>query len=252
MTEETQLAKNLKHLMFIRRTNPNKMHNEEGVDLPQATIFRIAAGITKEPKGDTVTKLADFFGVSKSQLLNDDLTEGQSIYPDNWKPESNVSYLRPIYTYNSLDEIKETEILIPYLSPKLSAGNGSLIIEIEEKNALPFSVDFIKSTGIKPKDAVMFKVDGRSMEPSIWGGNSVLLDRADKSIPINGGVFGLVVDGELMLKRVFKRIGGGLIIKSDNENGDFFNAELDEDQCEVLQIEIIGRMRYQSGINGNF
>lgn len=158
-------------------------------------------------------------------------------------------YVRPIITYESLEELpKESTVLITRIDVELSAGNGREAWHIEEKEPLPFQADYIRRLDSKPKDLVAVKVRGDSMEPRLFDGDSVAIDRADTRVPADGKVFALVYANELLVKRLFRMPDGGLKIVSDNhERYDPIIVPADK----VEHVTVIGRVRYRSGM-GDF
>ena len=156
---------------------------------------------------------------------------------------------RPIAVYNSLDELPpETTVLITHVDVALSAGNGRETWHIEEKEPLPFQADYIRRLNSSPKNLVAVKVRGDSMEPRLFDDDTVVVDRADRRIPANGGVFALVYAGEMLVKCLFKMPDGSLRIVSDNkEKHPPFDVHVDK----LEHIDIVGRVKYRSGM-GNF
>ncbi|SOY65627.1 putative phage repressor [Cupriavidus phytorum] len=157
--------------------------------------------------------------------------------------------VRPIVTYESLEELpKESTVLVTRIDVELSAGNGKESWHIEEREPLPFQADYIRGLGSKPKDLVAVKVDGDSMEPRLFDGDTVIVDRADTRVPANGKVFALVYAGELLVKRLLRLPDGGLKVISDNhERYEPITVPADM----VNNITVVGRVKYRSG-TGDF
>lgn len=161
-------------------------------------------------------------------------------HPKGTKPTP----VRRITTYENLDELPEgTHVLIPRVAVDLSAGHGKATWHIEERDPLPFLVDYVKRLGIKPANAVVVKVCGDSMERTLFDDDSVIVNTAETEVRDNG-VYALLIDGDLMVKRLFKRPGGGLLVVSDNK--DRYPAfEIKPD--DLRHIGVIGRVKYRSG-----
>ena len=155
---------------------------------------------------------------------------------------------RPIIVYDTLDELpSETTVLITQIDLDVSAGNGRENYEIIEKPPLPFQADYIRGIKASPKHLLAVKVVGRSMEPLLFDGDTVVIDKQDKRPPVNGGVFVVVYGEEMMVKRLF-RLPNGIKVSSDNEaEGPRF--ELHDERMN--DIDIVGRVKYRSG-RGNF
>jgi phage repressor protein C with HTH and peptisase S24 domain len=161
-----------------------------------------------------------------------------------------VLSVRPITTYDSLDELEpESTVLITRIDVALSAGSGNGEVEwyIEEREPLPFESSYIRKLRAKPKNLVAIKVDGDSMEPRLFDGDTVVVDRADQRIPANGGVFALVYVKEMLVKRLFALPNGSISVVSDNTAHRSFDVPPED----VERISIIGRVKYRSG-TGDF
>lgn len=62
------LQTNLEYLMHVRRTNPSRLQQEEGI--PQPTVHKILKGRSTNPRHDTLKKLADWAGVTVSEPIS--------------------------------------------------------------------------------------------------------------------------------------------------------------------------------------
>ncbi len=71
MDANTFVRVNLDYLMRKARLNPSSLSVK--TDVPQASIFRIIEGESKDPRTSTLQPLAAFFNVSVSDLRHKDL-----------------------------------------------------------------------------------------------------------------------------------------------------------------------------------
>ena len=102
--------------------------------------------------------------------------------------------------------------------------------------------------GINPEQARCFKVHGESMEPFLYDGDTVLVNLSEREI-INGKVYAIRYGDELRIKRVYRKIDGGLVLHSDNPT--FLPRDEDVPPAVVQEhIGIIGRVRDKSGTGG--
>jgi SOS-response transcriptional repressor LexA len=69
------VRRNLEFLIDQARTNPNALASITGV--PQPTIHRILTGESKDPRTETLRKLADFFGVTVADLRDESFAPAQ-------------------------------------------------------------------------------------------------------------------------------------------------------------------------------
>jgi phage repressor protein C with HTH and peptisase S24 domain len=157
--------------------------------------------------------------------------------------------VRPVSTYKSLDELPpESTVLITRIDITLSAGSGrDGTWYIEERDPLPFEASYISKLHAKPKNLVAVKVSGSSMEPRLFDGDTVVVDKADQYVPADGAVFALVYAGQLLVKRLYALPGGAVNVTSDNPA--FRSFDVRQDQLD--DISIIGRVKYRSG-TGDF
>ncbi|MCB1472664.1 MAG: S24 family peptidase [Rhodobiaceae bacterium] len=77
------------------------------------------------------------------------------------------------------------------------------------------------------------------MEPSIPDGAIMLLDTAITEVR-NGWICAIVRDGELLVKRIQKKLDGSVLLISDNER--YQAEEIGEDRLH--QLHIAGRVRW--------
>lgn len=87
------------------------------------------------------------------------------------------------------------------------AGEDSLIV---------FRADWYKSRKLKPENLLALKVSGVSMEPNLYDGDVVVMNRADTELK-DGEVFVFNFDGEVVIKRAV-RDGGSWWLDSDNQD----------------------------------
>lgn len=76
----------------------------------------------------------------------------------------------------------------------------------------------------------------------INGGDAIGIDISDIT-PKDGEVYALFLDGDLMIKRIFKEAGGVIRLSSDNKQ--YTDKIVTQDNGDSLII--IGRVVYRSG-----
>jgi phage repressor protein C with HTH and peptisase S24 domain len=111
---------------------------------------------------------------------------------------------------------------IPFVQFKLSAGVTGFAVEYIDQRATPivFAKDWFTKNGYKPSSLFAVMAKGNSMDPGIRDGDLVVLN-TDDTRPVDGQVFALNYEGELVIKRMF-RIGGSWLIVSDNSDKRLF------------------------------
>ena len=86
-------------------------------------------------------------------------------------------------------------------------GDDSLIV---------FRADWYQSRRLKPENLLALKVSGASMEPNLYDGDVVVMNKADAVLK-DGEVFVFNLDGEIVIKRAV-RDGGQWWLDSDNQD----------------------------------
>jgi phage repressor protein C with HTH and peptisase S24 domain len=114
--------------------------------------------------------------------------------------------------------------------------------ELTETLPATYRRDWFESKGIDPKRCKRVRVHGESMSPLINDGDCILIyENADEPI-VDGGIYAIAYDHQLMVKRLYKTFTG-LVIKS--ENPEFIEEKLEGQQLE--KICILGRVIERSG-----
>ena len=86
-------------------------------------------------------------------------------------------------------------------------GDDSLIV---------FRADWYQSRRLKPENLLALKVSGASMEPNLYDGDVVVMNKANTELK-DGEVFVFNLDGEVVIKRAV-RDGGQWWLDSDNQD----------------------------------
>lgn len=156
----------------------------------------------------------------------------------------------PVMAIEGTDPLPLGMIYIRESQVRFSAGNGRTPVfdEIQESVPRSYTSDWFVKEGMNPENCRRFKVDGDSMEPFLYDNDKVLVNLAETTV-INGKVYALRYGEELRIKRVYRKIDGGLILHSDNPD---FRPQDEEISPEIVSqhISIIGRVRDKSGTGG--
>lgn len=100
---------------------------------------------------------------------------------------------------------------------RFSNGHGQVIYTEDDHPPLVFRRDFLNSVGIRNGDAVVVEAEGVSNEPKIMDGSAVLVNRGDRE-RLAGDFFAFRVDGELMIKRLERIDGVGILATAENSS----------------------------------
>lgn len=96
-------------------------------------------------------------------------------------------------------------------------GHGKVEYSDDDRPPLVFRADFLRRMGITQGNAVVVEADGSSNEPKIPDGAVVLINRGDRE-RLNGDLFAFRVDGELLIKRLERIDGVGILATAENPN----------------------------------
>ncbi len=138
----------------------------------------------------------------------------------------------PIYTEECLVIGKQGEFaLIGLVNVELSAGGGTFVQDERTKELYAFRRDWLNRVCLAPSKAVLMRVRGDSMHPTISDGDTVMIDTARKNIT-PGKIFALRMEDTVMLKRLEPMPGGKVRIISDNPI--YKEYEADSDSIHIL------------------
>ncbi|MFN4058184.1 MAG: helix-turn-helix transcriptional regulator [Roseinatronobacter sp.] len=96
-----------------------------------------------------------------------------------------------------------------------SAGDGVLNLDGPPIDHLAFSKRWLTQNGINAGDCVLIDVTGDSMEPSLYDGDLVMIDRRKTSIR-SGRIYAFRDGDGLRIKRLELIPGAAIILRSDN------------------------------------
>lgn len=123
---------------------------------------------------------------------------------------------------------------------KISAGISGYSVEYLDGDKAPifFRRDWIESKGFNHEHLYAIKVSGHSMETSLYEGDLVVVN-VDDTKPIDGEVFSVNYEGELVIKRMVRQ-SGNWYLASDNSDKRKYSDKLCHENCIV-----IGRVIYK-------
>lgn len=154
--------------------------------------------------------------------------------------------LRPIVAWDEEAELGDEYIFLPRLRVKLSAGDGTLVYEIDDKGQRQaFRKAWAVRLGVREESAATMVADGMSMEPRIQDGDSLVVDYKETWIT-SGKVYALTFAGEFYVKRLFKRPDGGIRIVSDNPDKTRF-PDWEVEAAALNNLQVVARVIAVSG-----
>lgn len=119
---------------------------------------------------------------------------------------------------------------------RFANGTGQLYYEADDKPPLVFRMDFLRRLGIKAGRAVVVDSRGISNEPKIRDRSVVLVNEGDRE-HLDGDFFAFRYDGELLIKRLERVEGVGILATAENSN---FRPK-QKLYTDLADFEVIGR-----------
>jgi phage repressor protein C with HTH and peptisase S24 domain len=177
--------------------------------IPLRSLNNYTSG-TAEPKAAALLALADACGVTVDALLRE-----------------------------SMPEVAHGFSLIPRLVVRPAAGAGTLAIGDEVDDLVAFRSDWLRRLGISPRFARAMFSRGDSMEPTIRDGDLLLVDESVDRV-VDHGIYVVIYQGMVVVKRIQLRRDGALVLKSDNS---LYDEEIVPAE-EASDVQIAGRVRW--------
>lgn len=225
--------------MQRRGLNPNSLAAEiekMGSKLPQPTIFRIINGVTADPRTSSLEPIAEYFGVSVTDLRDHDF--GALGMPGSIAKDK-------VHSVVSADATDEPTGAIQYWSAKGSCGGGTINYEEMPKGYLIKEATFFAKYHLKPENAVAIYADGNSMADFIVDGDIVIFDRT-KTEPRSGKIYLIEHPDGLRIKQLRRNIDGSWVLESRNvDKRQYPDEVIAESQAELLKI--CGEFVYRQG-----
>nr|DAY72106.1 MAG TPA: Repressor protein CI [Caudoviricetes sp.] len=183
------------------------------VGLSGAAVKKWIDGVTLQPKYDDVIRVAGYLQVRPEWLM-----QGQG----------------------EMELASSSCVELELLDMKASCGPGNLNFEDYPaiKKILVTSEWFRRNFAFyNSKTIKMVMADGDSMSPEIEDGDVVFVDISD-NINFRDGIYLLLVDGEVFIKRIQRMVGRKIALVSTNKA--YRDIELSTDG--QIEIKVLGRV----------
>jgi phage repressor protein C with HTH and peptisase S24 domain len=191
------------------------------------------------PNGPNLQGLARILKCSIPWLLGG----GDEITPDANAEIADAQWLGDIEPWDSSTPLLPDEVELPFFTEvELAAGHGSCQITELHGPKLRFSRSTLKRKGVDPAGAACVLVKGNSMEPVIPEGATVGIDTAQTAID-DGKMYAIDHDGMLRIKVLYRQPGGGIRLRSFNED-EYPQEILNGEQAQ--RVRIIGKVFWYS------
>jgi phage repressor protein C with HTH and peptisase S24 domain len=152
----------------------------------------------------------------------------------------------PAQTY-TINAPADGIVSIPEWHIEFSAGNGGANYEVDQlADPATYRLEWFAKERINPTDCKRFKVRGDSMESTLFDGDTILVNLGEQQI-VDGKVYAIRYGNDLRVKRLYRRLDGTIVLRSDNPQ---YPEESVPPGDAQEQIAVIGRVRDKSGKGG--
>jgi len=124
---------------------------------------------------------------------------------------------------------------IPMAEAQLSAGGGCFVISENMEEYYAFRKNWLSRVATSPENLVLMRIHGNSMAPTLEDNDTAMIDIGRRDIK-EGMIYALRVDHSVMIKRLSFRVGGKVLIISDNR------TEYDPYEAEMKDLHVIGQV----------
>ncbi|MBR3655243.1 MAG: S24 family peptidase [Candidatus Gastranaerophilales bacterium] len=172
---------------------------------------------------------------------------------------SNINYKKDNDVDLSDDDIKKIEeaynvnilqddncIAIPVRGEvEASMGYGVTVTNEAQTASYRISRELARDLNIQPMSSEIIFARGNSMEPTIIGGDSLLIDRSKVEV-YDGKIYCVRIDGQLYAKRLQRIAKDKIKVISDNK--DYEPIIIDFSKNENYDFEVIGEVRWSGRV----
>lgn len=124
---------------------------------------------------------------------------------------------------------------IPMAETRLSAGGGCFVLSENMEDYYAFRKNWLSRVASSPNRLVLMRINGNSMSPTLEDGDTVMIDTGRRDIK-EGMIYALRVDHSVMIKRLSFRVGGKVLIISDNRH------DYDPYEAPMKDVHILGQV----------
>jgi hypothetical protein len=214
-----------------------------------------ALGISKRTlvnweNGHTPLKLTaagpmDALGIDSSFVLSGKRTSAeplmQELAPSVGAGLYGMDMHRPLVLGGDAAGAHQDYVVVPRYDVRVSAGKG--VAEPGHEHELPlgafaFALSWVQENlGRSGRGFCSVRVHGDSMQPTLLQGDEIIIDRQVQRVDVSG-IYVIALRGDLLVKRVQRKLDGSLVVKSDNAA--YEPEHITSDIAE--EFRVVGRM----------
>lgn len=107
-------------------------------------------------------------------------------------------------------------INVPEYRIEASAGHGSLVEDETPSQYIAIKKSSLAASGVNTSNLIIMYARGDSMEPTIYSGDPLFVDRNTTSIAPDGGIYIFNYGTDVFVKRLQMTFTGDVLVISDN------------------------------------
>lgn len=201
---EARSGRTREEMSLILQVHPNTLAKyENGTNLPDVDLLAKLAVVSDTP-------FTGFLEARLEAIGDQKLLSALKAQPGTW-PDTHTPGLHeePVARRSEF-------VTVPVYDVRAAAGPGALVATEQVESTVAFREDWVRSAiGLPPSRLGVIGAVGDSMYPTICHGDALLLELEPREM-IEGAIYAIQRDGELMLKRPQRLGAKGLVLRSDN------------------------------------
>lgn len=234
-----------------------KVRDNIRMNMYQHRRERLLELIDKEYGGERV-RFCDRTNLSESrlaQLLSTTYRDGTAFTEKTARKVEMLAGLPPLYFDQGVVEVAETAAkappgfmqvrpageddpaftLIRKVKLRLSAGISGFEVEPDRFDGATASIptDWMRRKGLSWETLLAMHVRGESMQPSLYEGDLVVVNTADKQ-PVDGEVFAVNYEGEPVIKRLVRDAGRWWLVSDNPDQRQYHRKVCEGDTCIIV------------------
>lgn len=205
----TTLSEAIKAARIKRNLSQAELAKKAGVT--QGTIGHLETG-----RSNATTKLpaiAKALGTTTEELLAG-VSPGEQFFAMSRDRRNNL------VAYDDPEDLpkESNRVWMPVTNYFEDQEAGKVLFYAHDKDALAFDADFFTEIDTPPDLCTLIRMSGSSMEPFLFHGDLVLIDRRRASGPVVSGlVYAVLFEGEPMIRQLSREPGGALTLRALND-----------------------------------
>lgn len=244
--ENAEIGKRIKAHREQRGLRLREMNLRTGINT--GSLSKIENG-HQSLTNDSMIAIAKALDITLAQLFSD-IPAHNGIRGNTGDPDVG-RHTRHLSEFKCLNEIpKDENVAIGIITARPNASRGGITYSVEERTTHLFGGFMVNDLDSKPDNIGCFELLDDTMEPRMYASDVVVADLGDKEIPLNGGIFVIVLDEldpQLCVRRVLPFVNKGIRIICENSR----YPEMVLTAQQAAGVNIVGRVK-RSSCRGGF